>query len=162
MYHRGTHMKRRGFLFAVISILIVSLVPLGGVSAQRTAASSSASRSLAPAPAARVLYSKTIKTKVTAYIYGYRQFKYVQKIYWAYNNKTIRYWEATMKGVVYNPDWSYLGFSIKASYGGVGYPSYYRWTRGHFREPTLGNFYIHIEQEVYYDGTYWTNWWTSG
>jgi hypothetical protein len=154
-------MKHRGFLFAIILIMVISSVPLGGVNAQRAAPVSSATWSLAPAPAGRVLYSKTVKTKVTAYIYGYRQFAYVQKIYWVYNNKTIRAWQATMKGIVHNPDWSYLGFIRKASYGGVGYEFYYRWTKGRFREPALGDFYIHIEQQVYYDGTYWKNWWTS-
>jgi hypothetical protein len=152
-------MKRTGFLFAVILTLVVSLVPLSGVSAHRmTSVSPSPALSLASAPAARVLYSKEIKSKKYLDFNGTVCMKYVQKIYWMYNYKYVRYWQATMKGRTYQPGWIYLGYKKIGSAGGVSYTYYYRWTHGIFYNPIYGYYYIDIEQEVYKDGTYWKDW----
>jgi hypothetical protein len=153
--HKGKHMNRKLFLFAVILILAVSLVPLSGVSAQRAAPVSSAD----PAPAARATYYKQVKTQLIMYYGGSKAFKYVQKLYWGYNYSTVNYWSATMKGVVFQPSKvSYYGYALQSSFGGVGYTYYYRWTHGVFYwYPTSKYYYLDIEQEVYNNGTWWKN-----
>lgn len=145
---------KKGFLFVVVLILIVSLVPLSGVSAQRPVPASSADT----APAARATYYKQIKTQVKMYSGPTLAFKYVQKLYWGYDYSIIQSWAATMKGVCFMPAYcTYLGYKLKSSAGGPGYTYYYRWTRGKFywSGGGAGYYALHIEQEVYPNGTWW-------
>jgi hypothetical protein len=148
-------MKKIG-LFAIILIMVVSLVPLGGVSAQRAAPASSASMSAASAPAARLTYYKQIKTQLVMYTSS-KAFKYVQKIYWGYDYSTVRYWSYITKGVVWQTaNCNFLGSNVYSQSGGVGYTYFYLMTQGIFWwKPTEDYYYINIEQEVRKDGTWW-------
>lgn len=150
---------KKVFVFASVLIMVIALMPLGGVSAQRPAPVSSASLSAAPAPAAAVTYYKQIKTQFKMYYGGAVAFKYVQKLYWGYDYNRITTWAATMKGKVFQPAYvSYSGYSLISTAGGVNYPYYYRWTYGTFWwNPTATYYYLHIEQEVYDNGTWWKN-----
>jgi hypothetical protein len=159
--NKEEHMKRKSFLFVVVLILVVSLVPLSGVSAQRTAPTSSASMSAAPAPAARATYAKEIKNKMTMYCGGTVCFRYVQKIYWQYDYSTVSYWAATMKGLLYQTGWYYDGYSVIGTAGGAGKTAYYRWTRGQFYNSTYGYYWLHVAMQVFYNGNYWKDKWYS-
>lgn len=163
MGDKGKHMKRRVYLFAVTLILVVSLVPLSGVSAQRTAPApaSSASMSADPAPAARATYQKSIKAQKKMYCGGLICFMYKQKLTWQYDYSKIVYWAATMQGFIYQSGWYYYGYSLIGSAGGVGKTAYYRWTRGTFYSSTHGYYYLHVAMQVFYDGAYWKDKWYS-
>jgi hypothetical protein len=156
-------MKRKLFLYAVVLILVVSLVPLSGVNAQRAAPApaSSAAMSAAPAPAARATYAKEIKVQKVMYCGGAPCFKYVQKIYWQYDYSLVKYWAAQMKGKIFQSGWSYFGYSLIGSAGGVDKTAYYRWTRGTFYSSTYGYYYLHCVMQVFYNGGYWKDKWYS-
>jgi hypothetical protein len=159
-------MKSKFFLFTIILILVVSLVPLSGVSAQRTtsAPASSVSMSPAPAPAARETYSKTIKYRITKNCGGVACLSYTQKITWTYNNKWILTIDYSNKGIAYNPAWSYDGWSPLGTAGGAGKRAYYLWLAGMFSKDlgdgTWKEASLNITMQVLYDGTYWKyGWW---
>jgi hypothetical protein len=147
-------MKRKALLFGVTLALIVSLLPLAGVSARESSPSSS--------EAAATVLKKTIKNKGSIYDSGYLTARYVQKIQWWYNGSRVKAYAATMKGTIlyWIGDWFYLGYALVSTSGGVGHKSYYRWTEGQFNSSCWGfNFYVEIEQQVYADGTSWGNVW---
>jgi hypothetical protein len=156
-------MKSKFFLFTIILILVVSLVPLSGVSAQRTAPApaSSASMAPAPAPAARETYSKTIKYRITKNCAGAACFSYTQKITWTYDNNKIITIDSSTKGLVYNPAWSYYGSWLLGTAGGAGQKHYYLWTMGRFYKASVYKFArLNITMQILYDGTYWKGgWW---
>jgi hypothetical protein len=156
-------MKSNFFLFTIIFILVVSLVPLSGVSAQRTtsAPASSVSMSPAPAPAARETYSKTIKYKITKNCGGAACLSYTQKITWTYDYDTILAIDSSTKGLVYNPDWDYVGADELGTAGGAGQKAYYLWSRGGFYKASVSKFAsLNIAMQILYDGTYWKwGWW---
>jgi hypothetical protein len=151
-------MKSKFCLFAIILVLVVSLVPLSGVSAQRTtsAPASAASMAPAPAPAARETYSKTIKYRVTKKCGGAACLSYTQKITWTYDNNMIQTIVSSMKGVVYNTNWDFKGYVIKATGGGAGQRAYSLWTEGWFSKASVGKTaHFNIAMQILYDGTYW-------
>lgn len=152
-------MKKRAFIFAIVLLLVVSLVPLSGVSAQRPAPASSASLSAAPAPAAAPTYYKTLKTKIVLTYSGLNCMKYVQKTYWGYDYATITLWIITRKGVTFMPaDAIYEGSVTRQTFGGIGETYFYGWTTGLFWWVPHTMFYLFdIQQEVYADGTWWKN-----
>lgn len=149
---------KRLFLFAIVLTLVVSLVPLSGVNAQRVAPTSATS--MTTAPAARAIQSKTVKTQMAVSHNGTRSFKYVQKISWEYNGKKIISYKATMKGLVYKPDQDvfYMGSVVWNRNGGVGSDHYYQVSVGYFAWfPTRTRYEIHIAHTVEADGK-----WSSG
>jgi hypothetical protein len=155
-------MKSNFFLFTIIFILVVSLVPLSGVSAQRTtsAPASSVSMSPAPAPAARETYSKTIKYRITTTCAGAACYSYTQKITWTYDNNIIMTINASTKGSTYNPAWSYQNSSPEGTAGGAGQKAYYLWTRGMFYKASVSKIaLVNIAMQILYDGTYWKCGW---
>jgi hypothetical protein len=156
--HKGKHMKSKFGLSAIIFVVVVSLAPLSGVSAQRTASApaSSASMAPAPAPAARATYAKEIKTQIVMYCWGLKCYKYVQKIYWQYDNSAFITVVGTRKGVVYQSRWAYYGSDPIATAGGIGKIYYFLWTEGTFYKASTGKYaYLNIMQQVFADGTWW-------
>jgi hypothetical protein len=156
-------MKSNFFLFTIIFILVVSLVPLSGVSAQRTtsAPASSVSMSPAPAPAARETYSKTIKYKITKNCGGAACLSFTQKFTWTYDYDVILTVNMSHKGLVYNPDWSYQGSSFGGTAGGAGQKAFYFWSRGWFYKASVSkSACLNNAMQILYDGTYWKwGWW---
>jgi hypothetical protein len=149
---KGKSMKRKALLFAITLILVVSLVPLAGVSAKQSPSASSTA-------AAATVQKKTIKTAGLLYCNSYPCFKYKQQIKWWYDGKRVTAYVATMKGVIYQYGWYYLGYYLWATSGGAGKRSYYRWTEGEFWSSTYGYYYIDVEQKVKRNGASWGNWW---
>jgi hypothetical protein len=155
-------MKSKFCLFVIIFIVVVSLVPLSGVSAQRTtsAPASSVSMAPAPAPAARETYSKTIKYRITKNCAGAACFSYTQYITWTYDNNWILTVGSSTKGLVYNPDWVYVGPYTRGTAGGAYAKAYYLWTEGEFFKDVTGKYArLNIAMQILYDGTYWKSGW---
>jgi hypothetical protein len=140
-------MKRKALLFGITLVLIVSLLPLAGVSARESSPASS--------EAAATVLKKTIKTKGMWYESNLLAAKYVQKITWWYNGSRVKALVVTNKGDTYTPpDWIYNGYAVWAESGGAGHKGYYRSTHGYFYSPYWDiNFFIDIEQYVYADGS---------
>jgi hypothetical protein len=147
-------MKKKSFLIAIVIILVVSLVPLSGVSAQRTAPASSASMSAVSAPAARATYTKSIKTKLVFNCYGSKCLKYVQKITWQYDNTSVLTAVPSVKGVVFQSPWVYDGDSLVSKVDARPF-YFFEWTKGGFHKPTGGKYVaLNIMQQVFPDGTW--------
>lgn len=156
MSYEGKYMKKF-FLFVFVIILVISLVPLSGVNAQRTTPAFSASMSAASAPAARATYTKTVKTKVAINDGATNDalFKYVQKITWGYDYSTIKSVAHSTKGVLIDPFWLYLGSALVSTSGGKGKTYYSLQTKGEFLfSPSTVTVWINIKQKVFADGTW--------
>lgn len=139
------------FLFCIVFILIVSLVPLSGVSAQRAAPAASANT----APAAQATYTKTIKTSLIVNCSGVKCLKYVQKITWEYDNSLIVSDDYEYKGVSYNSSWAYMHPRVVTMQGGPGLPYGFVWTEGTFLKGSTGMYILtHIAQFFFADGTW--------
>jgi hypothetical protein len=150
-------MKKRFFLFGIIVFLVVSLVPLSGVSAQRATSASSAAMSGVSAPSARTIYSKDIKTQLVYYCGGVKCFKLALKTNWTYDKSTILSHVTIANGVSFQSNWEYRGPAWISDVGGVGMTYSFHWVEGTFRKASSGGYvyvYLDIWQGFFADGTW--------